>query len=179
MTAWSSNFDPPTAPITDRVRLDVLGPAVTELDYEAIMGSRVRLRAELQWGKGWPRDDFTLEENRADLAQHLAELERREAYAYTVLDPEANRCIGCVYMEPWNDDVRLAFWVIDDELETGLESHLVEVVASWAGEAWPFERMLIALKPENPRAIAVVEALGFRRLDEGGLEAHVNLAREL
>lgn len=162
-------FDPPSPPQTDRIALDVLGPHVVEIDYEAIMGSRERLRRELQWGnpesgRVWPPDDFTLEENREDLARHLGEFERREAFAYTVLDPARERCVGCIYIEPEGSPVetRLAFWVIDAELEHGLERHLLETVLGWIETSWPFERVIINLTEANTRARELCGSLHLR-----------------
>lgn len=174
-TAWTHEFDPPAPPHTERIRIQPLEPSVVELDFAAIMGSRVRLRAELQWGKGWPRDDFTVGENRKDLASHHGEFERREAYAYTVLDRSGEVCVGCIYIESWEQDMRLAFWVIDDEIDTGLEAHLLAAVLRWVESDWPFDRVLVPLRAANERGIRVARSLGLVPLDEGGLPDHENL----
>jgi len=74
-----------------------LTPKYTELDYGALMSSKSTLR---DWSGGtWPRDDFTLDENRADLQQHWEEFESGEAYAYTILNPDETRCEGCFYAD--------------------------------------------------------------------------------
>jgi hypothetical protein len=171
--SFQPGFDPPAPPRTERLRLLRLSPDVVELDFAALMSSRARLREELQWGT-WPRDDFTVDENREDLEGHDGEFERREAYAYTVLDPSGEICLGCIYLEPWEGDARLAFWVIDDEVDGGLEEHLVATVRDWIRAYWSFDRLLIPLRASNPRGARVVTALGFELLDSGGLEDHVN-----
>jgi RimJ/RimL family protein N-acetyltransferase len=175
---WSAEFAPPPPLRTDRVRLEVLGPDVVDLDYAAIMSSRARLRDELQWGKDrrWPPDDFTLDQNRVDLERHFAEFERREAYAYTVLDPAGETCIGCIYIEPHDDGARLAFWVVDEETDTGLEAHLLSAVFEWFAAEWSFGAAVVSLRPVNGRGIDVVESLGLRRLAEPARDGHVSYA---
>ena len=172
---WSADFTPPAPLRTERVRLEPLRPEVVELDYAAIMESRARLRAELRWGRGWPADDFTVDDNRKDLADHFAEFERRQAYAYTVLDPSGSRCLGCIYVEPWEGDARLAFWVIDDEVDTSLEAHLLAVLFDWFETEWLFARVIIPLRPENRRGVAVAQSLEIEELETGGLDGHVTL----
>ena len=51
-------------------------------------------------GGGWPRPDFTPEENLADLQGHEADFQARRGFTYTVLDPTGTRCLGCVYVYP-------------------------------------------------------------------------------
>ena len=123
---WSPSFTPPTLLTTERVRLEPLAPRHTERDHAAFMSSREHLRATLNWGE-WPRADMTLEENRADLQRHWEEFLRREAYAYTVLSPDGTRCLGCVYINPPDEDAAapeedgraatLAYWVTVEGLE--------------------------------------------------------------
>lgn len=175
---WCADFVPPPPLRTARIRLEVLGPDVVDLDYAAIMSSRARLRDELRWGKDrrWPPDDFTLNQNRVDLERHFAEYERREAYAYTVLDPTGDSCLGCIYIEPHDDGARLAFWVIDDEIDTDLEAHLLGAVFEWFSTAWSFGVVIVSLQPANGRGVAVVESLGLERLTEPADEGHVSYA---
>lgn len=168
---WTSAFVPPEPPVTDRIRLVPLGPDVAEADYVAIMGSRQRLRRELGWN-GWPPDGFTLADNRADLAEHYAEFLGREAYAYSVLNP-SGAVVGCAYVEPWDPGAQVAFWVVDPEVETGLERHLLQTLATWLA-TWPLGSVRVPLRPHNARGIAVLEAMGAVRVD--GPEDHVSYA---
>jgi hypothetical protein len=157
---WRPDFEPPPPPRTERLQLAVLGPDVAELDHVAILGSRVRLRDELRWG-GWPADGFSLADNIADLAEHRAEFDAREAFAYTVLDPSGETTVGCVYLEPWDGGARLAWWVIDAELDTGLESHLLSTVATWLCDAWPPMRVLLPVRRDAARCRALLQDLGL------------------
>ena len=96
-------FYPPDRPVpatllTDAFLLEPLTPVHTALDHAALMESKQFLR---RWsGSPWPADDFSLADNRADLAEHDEEHRRRVAFTYTVLAPDRSRCLGCVYIKP-------------------------------------------------------------------------------
>ena len=88
---------------------------------------------------GWPPDEgFTLERNLADLVEHADEFERRVAFAYSVLDPDSGRVIGCVYIDPGDRDgtVHVRSWVRADVAE--LDAPLRKAVRDWLTESWPF-----------------------------------------
>ena len=155
---FTQAFTPPASAATERLCLVPLGPAVAEYDYVAIMGSRERLRRELRWGD-WPPEGFTLEDNVADLAGHLEEFERREAYAYSVLDPSKAACLGCLYLEPWDPGAQLALWVTDAEVSTGLEVHLLQELQRWLA-TWPLPSVRVPVRATNPRLVATLVALG-------------------
>ena len=164
--AWRPNFTPP-APLTHTGwYLAPLHPDLAELDYDAFTSCRERLVAELDW-QGWPAADFSLADNIDDLADHYGEFERREAYAYSVLEPE--RCLGCVYIEPWTRGAQLAFWVRDEALSR--EAEVVAAVLGWL-EGWPFEEVVVPLRAENSRARAVLSQLGLEPCE--GPAGHVS-----
>ena len=113
-SAWTTDFDPPAGLDTERMHLEVLRPEVAELDYRAFMSSVDHLQRTLHWGS-WPSEDMTVEDNAKDLVRHAREFEAREAYAYTVLAPDGSECLGCLYMNPAEDDPRtvlVAYWVV-------------------------------------------------------------------
>lgn len=95
---WVAIASLPESLKTARFVLEPLNEKHAELDYEALMSRRARLRDELQWGQ-WPPEEFTLECNRTDLRGHHDEFVRHEAFAYTVLSPDHTRCLGCIYIE--------------------------------------------------------------------------------
>jgi hypothetical protein len=66
------------------------------LDYDAVISSRAELLVSS--GGTWPREGFTLEENRADLERHEREHGERIAFTYTVMNPSETECLGCVYL---------------------------------------------------------------------------------
>lgn len=99
-----SEFNVPAGMQTEHLTLRMLAPDVTQLDYDALMESRVRLR--LWSDSSWPADDFTLAENQKDLEEHEREFHAREAFAYTVLRHDDSVCEGCVYVTPLVDRIR-------------------------------------------------------------------------
>lgn len=159
---------------TTRFVLEPLDEKHAELDFEALMSCRARLRKELQWGE-WPPDDFTVKLNRADLRSHHDEFIRHEAFAYTVLSPDRARCLGCIYLEHCVeiDGAQLAFWVVDDALE--IEAKLVTDVLQWAHQPWSIKRILIPLREANSRGIAYARKCGFTEWEsvkDGPLSGH-------
>src|SRR5918993_4107193 len=100
-------FYPDDAPVPNALRGDefLLRPlraTDVDLDYEAVMASQEILRRGSD-GQ-WPRPDFTLEENLADLQGHEADFHARRGFTYTVMDPAETRCLGCVYAYPPETD---------------------------------------------------------------------------
>jgi RimJ/RimL family protein N-acetyltransferase len=167
-SAWTPEFDPPGELVTARVRLEPLAPKHTELDYAAAMGSREHLLRTLHWGD-WPRADFTVQENRKDLERHWSEFERHEAYAYTVMSPDRERVVGCIYLNPDKpktgsvDDRRakLAWWVIESELSTELDRHLLESVLAWIQRDFPIDTVAFPVHRENARGVQLLTDLGL------------------
>jgi RimJ/RimL family protein N-acetyltransferase len=164
---WSREFVPPETLATPRVRLEPLAPRHAELDFASLMSSREHLRRTLHWGE-WPRADFTLEENRADLERHWKEFEAREAYAYTVLAPDRSRCVGCVYLRPLGHAAPaelpatgLAYWVVEPEIASDLDVHLLESLLAWFQRDWPLETVAVAVHAENERGARIASRLGL------------------
>lgn len=157
---WIPLNSVPQPPESRHYVLEPLDEKHAEIDFEAIMSCRTRLRAELQWGD-WPPDDFTLERNRSDLRRHHDEFIREEAFAYTVLSPERTRCLGCIYLERCVEvqGAQLAFWVIDDALD--LETVLVNEVLQWVHRVWPINRVLLPIRPTNSRGLSIARSCGF------------------
>ena len=53
-------FVVPESLVTDQYCLEVLSPSVVDLDYDAVMSSRTRLRTVFAEQTNWPRDDMSL-----------------------------------------------------------------------------------------------------------------------
>ncbi|NHZ71642.1 MAG: hypothetical protein GWP17_00950 [Aquificales bacterium] len=99
-------FYPDDAPVPEILHtadfvIRPLTPAHVELDYAALMGSQEMLR--LWSGSSWPSNDFSLADNRKDLAWHWHEHQQRIAFTYTVLNPAEDTCLGCIYIKPITD----------------------------------------------------------------------------
>jgi hypothetical protein len=149
-------FDPPLSLETPDFVLEPLGSEHNERDYEAWTTSIAHIRGTPGWGRGlrgdgWPYP-LTLDENRAELAEHASEFEARSAFAYTVLEPSTGAVIGCVYVDPSEDDAHDACvrsWVRASRAE--LDVPLWRAVSSWLATDWPFVAVEYATR-EGPRS---------------------------
>ena len=134
------DFVVPESLLTDRYRLKMLEPSVADLDYDAVMSSKEHLRQVFGEDDDWPADDMTLEFNIGDLEQHEAEFRARQAFAYTVLSPAKDRCVGCVYFYPSSlpeYDCEVYLWVRESEAD--LDDHLYLTIRNWLKTDWPFK----------------------------------------
>lgn len=155
---------------TERILLRPLRETDVDLDYDAVMSSAEMLR---RWsGSEWPRDDFTLEQNRADLERHEREHHERQAFTFTVTNLQQNKCLGCVYIQPRLPDEREAcadaafatnvgFWVRASELARDLDEHLFITLREWLREEWAFDCVLFAIRPEETRQAEIFKAMGL------------------
>ena len=176
-------FYPEPKPVPDNLRtddlyLEMLAPKHVDIDYEAFMSSRPRLR--LWSGGGWPNDDFTREDNMQDMAMHRDEFVNREAFAYTVLNPDATRCEGCIYIrsagerrekadgDPFpgipDDAAIVSYWVREDALERDLDRQLLSGLLEWFDAAWEFPNVLFIANEHLTRDIACYGEVGLKRL---------------
>ncbi len=143
-------FEVPRRLVGDGFVLVPLGPAHNASDHRAWTTSIEHIRAtpgftaELWGGDDWPVL-MSLEANLADLEMHAGEFERREAFAYTVLDGDGSRdgdgatVIGCVYIDPditGAADAMVRCWVRADRAE--VDAALARTVRAWLTEVWPF-----------------------------------------
>ena len=158
----------PTERRTSRLLLRPLRATDVDRDYQAVMASAPMLR---RWGQtDWPADDFTRAENLADLERHEREHLEGVAFTFTVLDPDGDRCLGCVYLVPLTETVageslehacRISFWVRASEPATDLARHLLDTLLEWLHEAWAFDRAWFTTSPQDLPQVAVFEAAGL------------------
>jgi hypothetical protein len=138
-------FEPPSGLVTERFRLEPLGPQHNERDHAAWSSSMDHIRATAGFADpGWPRE-MTLEENLRDLERHAGDFRARTGFTYSVLDPAGRDVIGCVYIYPdkhGDADARVASWVRATHAQ--LDLPLRETISRWLGEAWPFARVAYA-----------------------------------
>jgi len=150
----------PEERVTERLLLRPLRATDVERDYEAVMSSAETLR---MWSQSeWPADEFTLQENLADLERHEQEHQQRVAFTFTVLDPAGSRCLGCVYIVPlWpqvshlcqdtSHPAMVSFWVRQSELAGALDRHLLQTLRHWLNEAWAFDCLVYTISRPNER----------------------------
>jgi RimJ/RimL family protein N-acetyltransferase len=139
-----ADFDPPTSLVTDRFRLEPLGPQHNEADHAAWTSSVEHIRSTPGYPDGpWPpHEGMTLERNLADLRRHAEDFRRRTGFTFTVLDPGDGDVIGCVYLYPSpaeDQDVTVQSWVRADRSD--LDVPLADAVAGWLATDWPWERV--------------------------------------
>lgn len=115
-----------------------------DIDYPAVMGSRDRLWAKYGEAWGWPPATMSFEQDREDLARHEREIEAHETFNYAILDPDETALLGCVYIDPPDEDspagtdAITSWWVVDAHAGGALESALDEFVPRWLNETWHF-----------------------------------------
>ncbi|WP_203897480.1 GNAT family N-acetyltransferase [Virgisporangium aliadipatigenens] len=136
-------FVPPTSLVTDRFRLEPLGPRHNAADHAAWTSSIGHIRATPGYPDGtWPPlDGMPLDRNLADLRRHADDFAKRTGFTFTVLDPADGDVMGCVYLYPSKAaeyDVTIQSWVRADR--AALDVPLAEAVAHWVATAWPWHR---------------------------------------
>jgi RimJ/RimL family protein N-acetyltransferase len=136
------DFDVPRRLDTPQFVLEPLGPEHNDRDYDAWTSSAEHIRATPGWeDSSWPRE-MTSDENRKDLQRHADDFRNRRGFTYTVLDPESNTVIGCVYIYPVRDsavDARALSWVRASHAQ--LDTPLWRAVSAWLASDWPFGRV--------------------------------------
>ncbi len=95
-------------------------------DFDAVMAAALRLRGAMEPGATWP-DGLTLEENLIDLAWHQREFTIGHSFAYTVMNDDESRCLGCCYLNPPDTfadgaghDAVAFYWARDVAMEPAL-----------------------------------------------------------
>lgn len=123
------------------------------LDFQAVMTSRQALRV---WSDSdWPQDEFTLEENAADLDMHIGEHARDEAYGFSIFDVTQSTLLGSLYLSQVSAivenykidssleahlkrlDVCADYW-LRQGVSQAIESAFLQTVQDWLSQAWWF-----------------------------------------
>lgn len=150
----------PAGVATDDFILRPIAVEDAERDYAAVMASREHLRTWEQ--SSWPADDFTVEENRADVEMLAQRHARGDAFTYTVTDVQGAECLGCVYLMSttagmyagaritphtdvrWSDyEAAVYFWVRSRLLGTEVDRTLLQTLRAWLDDAWSLDGHLI------------------------------------
>ena len=137
------SFAVPAGMSTESFRLVPLGPEHNAADHAAWMSSIEHIRATPGFADhDWPPPEgMTLAANLSDMEAHAREFEDRTGFTYTVLEPDGDDVLGCVYIRPARDaehDADVRSWVRASDAE--LDAPLHAAVARWLAERWPFER---------------------------------------
>ena len=124
-------------------RLRPLTVTDVEHDYEAVMSSKESLRHIFcEDDATWPADTMTLQDNYRDLERHQQDFAQRKGFTYTMETPDAQCCLGCVYIYPCqngNYDAQVYYWVRDSVKAQGVEAELGAFLQQWLQAVWPFQ----------------------------------------
>ena len=139
----AKDFEVPQKFETNRFRLRMLQVSDLVKDYDAVMSSVQHLQTTKPFGPNekWPQD-LTIEQNLIDLSRHQKEFQTRSSFAYTLLNLEESKCLGCIYIDPSsnpNYEAMIFLWVRQSEIPNGLDQHLFESIKKWMDEKWPFK----------------------------------------
>jgi hypothetical protein len=107
-------------------------------DFAAVMDCVDWLQGFMNPNSDWPRG-LTIDENLADLGWHQTEFKQRHSFAYTVMNDDESRCLGCCYIYPSdnsNFDAMAFYWARDKSLDCVLGEVFRENL-----QFWPFERI--------------------------------------
>ena len=180
MTHFSELAVVPRGFTTDEFILRPLLVGDVELDYAAVMESKIELRPWEQ--TGWPADDFTVADDLVDLEDLEQRARDKRSFTYTVMTPDETECLGCVYLMPpdaksytraeitalgdrsWDEvSATLSFWVRTSRLADGLERRLLDAVAAWLDDAWELGGWVAMTNEQCPGQVATIEDAGFAR----------------
>jgi RimJ/RimL family protein N-acetyltransferase len=116
----------------------------TAIDYPAVMGSRESLWARYGATWGWPSATMTEEQDRTDLARHEREIAEHVSFNYALFDEDETALVGCVYIDPAEEnDAEISWWVVDELVGGPVRQALDAFVPTWIATAWPFRAPLI------------------------------------
>ncbi len=140
LTFVPPDFNLPVVYEHARFRLRPIRQTDAQLDFEAVVSSAQRLR--IQFDGSWPDDDFSIEENRNQLAIHEQQFVSRTAFVYTVLRPDESKVLGCVYICPNESkdfDAIVTYWIRETETVGDFPRELASALKAWLRNEWPFE----------------------------------------
>lgn len=158
--AFPEGMRPPAALRRPEFSLRPIALADVERDFAAVIASRDDLRLWEQ--SGWPAGDFTVDDNRSDVAGLIERHDAGRAFTYTVTDPDDTESIGCLYVfandagflaraertalgeVAWDDiDAVVYFWVRTDLRRAGLDARVLEALHPWFRAAWSLPTIAI------------------------------------
>jgi hypothetical protein len=138
------DFKIPEVLETDKFRLRMLTVNDVVKDYDAVMTSIDHLQGIFGPRSKWPSSDLTFEQDLIDLGWHQKEFQIRSSFAYTVVNIDESKCLGCMYIFPTDKsgyDAEVYMWVRKSEYDKGLDPVLSKAVKRWIQEKWPFKKV--------------------------------------
>ena len=179
MVFGDENITIPDGLVTNQFLIRPLLATDVELDYTAVMESKAFLR---KWDQSsWPADDFTLADNLEDLERHHREHINRESFTFTVLNPAATECLGCIYIFPrtarWLAKAKTApmgaaawekveavilFWIRQSRLAEGMDRQLLDTLRPWFEQEWAFDGHLFLSNEQCEQQVAMFEGANLQ-----------------
>lgn len=136
------DFEIPSILKKEKFLLKKLSSDDAKKDYDAVMSSVDYIKGV--FGNEWPPSDLTFDEELMSIKLHQQDMDNRVSFAYTVLNSEQTKCLGCVYLYPSHKpeyDAIVFLWVRQSEVANGFDSYLFSMVKEWIKEKWPFENV--------------------------------------
>lgn len=133
------DFVVPSKLETDEFTLLPIKEAYAKLDFDAVMASAIELR--VKFGDGWPPRDFSVEQNRKEIAIHVEQFRNRNSFTFSVFTPDRTRILGCVYIVPGessNLNAKIIYWIRTDEKNAQLDAVFRKSLTRWLDEEWKF-----------------------------------------
>jgi len=126
---------------TDDFRIRILTINDLVKDYDAVMSSIDHLKGVFGKESSWPSQDLSIEQNLVDLGWHQKEFEIKNSFAFTVMNLDESKCLGCIYIDPSEKsgyDAKMICWVRKSEIANGLDEKLFCTVKLWLEKEWWF-----------------------------------------
>ena len=141
---FSQGFSVPKTLNTDIFHLKPLTINDVIKDYEAVMTSIDHISGVFGPLLNWPPADLTLEQDLIDLGWHQKEFQMGSSFAYTVVNPDESKCLGCVYIFPPTKkgfDAEVYMWVRKSSYQEGLDPILYRTVKKWLSTKWALKKV--------------------------------------
>ena len=113
-------------------------------DFAAVMDCLDWLPGFMEPGSLWPRG-LTIDENLIDLGWHQREFTQRHSFAYTVMNDDESRCLGCCYIYPSDTpgmEANAFYWARDRDFDAELGTAFRGLVVQF-----PFAQVVFPGRP--------------------------------
>lgn len=153
------NFTPPQFE-SEKYRFRKLTANDAELDLLAVLSS-IDIIHQTRGGD-WPSEDLSLEDDRIDLSWHQREFEWGYSFAFTIMNPDETKCLGCIYFYPpgkglkkmselGDSEVEVSWWITQEMYNKGEYRNVSNDIRNWVETEWPFKKIHWANKelPES------------------------------
>lgn len=156
-----------------------LGPSDNELDDDAVLSTREFLH---RWEQepSYPAEDFSVEENLADLEGMVPAHRDGVRCTYTVMNADETEALGCLYFLTNDDrmyplaeatshdgadfssvDLVMGFWVRTSTWADDFEATLLDAVMRWIRSDWSVEAPVVVTNAELAAQGASIESVGL------------------